>query len=155
MGFPKLRRKCNFSNLFSRILRIFRKFLKVFNKKCPGVYNILFESNQKYIFLKILLCYFYGLFLGYLFWEFIILHIGFSFKLTYMVLCILMILLGMFFSHFVVDLNKILNFFYIQRNWMCFFNKSTLYLFVKLAWIYWKSWKKFYESCSFCFYHNW
>lgn len=148
MVFPKLikRLRCNF---------FFSKFLKAFNKKCPGVYNILFKSDEKYIFLKILLCYFYGLFLGYLFWDFIILHIGFSFKLTYMVLCILMILLGMFFFFilffFVVDL--LLNF--VLRNWMCIFYKSSLYLFVKLAWIYWKSWKKFYESCGFCFYYNW
>lgn len=120
MVFPKfikrLRRKCNFSVL-SIFSRTFRKFLKLFYKKCPGAYNILFESDEKYIFMKILLCYFYGLFLGYLFWEFIILHIGFSFQLTYMVLCILMILLGtfLFLCFFFVDLIKVFDFLYCKE----------------------------------------
>lgn len=111
MGFLKsiklIRRKCNFSSVLTIFSRTFQKFLKVFFRKWPGVYNIFFGSDQKNVFIKILLCYFYGLFLGYLFWEFIILHIGFSFQLTYMALCMLMILLGMFFLSFFFFLNSL------------------------------------------------
>lgn len=76
--------------LFLKICRIFVRLFKY-------LYCISFENEQKWLIIRSILSYIFGIMLAFLFWEFILLDLQFDTNLSYKLLLLFIIIFGKYF----------------------------------------------------------
>ena len=76
------------------IVKLHEGIINYIERYHPNIDKLIFYESEQYNIVKIVFCYFYGIFLAYIFWDFFIFNIGFSTEFTYNLLAITTIFLG-------------------------------------------------------------
>lgn len=80
--------------LLKVLVEFWNKFKKYLRRKWPIVNDLLFNSTDKYEFLRTVLGFFYGILISSLFWYNIICNLGLSTTISFGCLYLLLIFLG-------------------------------------------------------------